>query len=148
MEPKNSTFFLVGNIPPSFRSAGLRTYFSNFVEKKFFNCFHYRHRPEQLREDKKEQQREVNSSQDFENGATVASSSLLSSSVSLTNKSGATVMSKCCVVALVYQKGEEFMHMYHSKNWSQADGGLLPWKVHITRLDVVEGGNPGEESRK
>lgn len=49
MEPglgERSSFFLVGNIPPAFRSSDLRGFFSHFTERRGFTCFHYRHRPE------------------------------------------------------------------------------------------------------
>lgn len=44
---ERSSFFLVGNIPPAFRSSDLRGFFSHFAERRGFTCFHYRHRPEQ-----------------------------------------------------------------------------------------------------
>ena len=43
-------YFAISNIPASFRSATLRNYFSQFIESGGFHCFHYRHRPEVLRE--------------------------------------------------------------------------------------------------
>ncbi|XP_042856097.1 G patch domain-containing protein 3-like [Penaeus japonicus] len=44
-------YLVVTNIPESFRTPDLRNYFSLFIERGAFNCFHFRHRPcEQLRE--------------------------------------------------------------------------------------------------
>lgn len=44
-------YLVVTNIPETFRTPDLRNYFSLFIEKGAFNCFHFRHRPcEQLRE--------------------------------------------------------------------------------------------------
>lgn len=42
------SYFLLGNIPRGFRSYNLRAYFSHLVEKEAFVCFHFRHRPEFL----------------------------------------------------------------------------------------------------
>ncbi|XP_047489385.1 G patch domain-containing protein 3-like [Penaeus chinensis] len=44
-------YLVVTNIPETFRTPDLRNYFSLFIEKGAFICFHFRHRPcEQLRE--------------------------------------------------------------------------------------------------
>ena len=43
---RSDNCYIIGNIPPQFRSADLRGYFSQFTEKKGFECFHYRHRPQ------------------------------------------------------------------------------------------------------
>lgn len=42
----DSLFFVIGNIPGHFRSHNLRTFFSQFIEKRGFTCFHFKHRPE------------------------------------------------------------------------------------------------------
>ena len=39
-------FGIVANIPAEFHSSDLRSFFSQFIESKGFNCFHFRHRPE------------------------------------------------------------------------------------------------------
>ncbi|MPC17253.1 G patch domain-containing protein 3 [Portunus trituberculatus] len=38
-------YFIIANIPENFHSADLRNFFSEFIEKEAFNCFHFRHRP-------------------------------------------------------------------------------------------------------
>lgn len=37
---------VVRNIPGKFRSTDLRNFFSDFIERGKFKCFHYKHRPE------------------------------------------------------------------------------------------------------
>ena len=129
---KKSTFFLVGNIPASFKSAHLRAYFSQCVEKKLFTCFHFRHRPEQLRQQARTEgtgsAHEATSSGD-RGGPTTAST-------------------RCCVVALRGEEaGRAFVGLYHKKNWSHSDGSLLPGKVHISRLNVrVDRAEPFENA--
>lgn len=123
---KHSIFFLVGNIPPFFRSANLRIYFSQFVEKKLFVCFHFRHRPEQLR-----RRSDPHSSSDVGRSNVVATPSRHG------EDKGGNPGTKCCVVAVGSEDvGKEFVKMYHKKNWSAADGSLYPGKVQITKLNV------------
>ena len=41
-------FYLITNIPCDLKTIDLRNYFYDFIEKQAFECFHYRHRPENL----------------------------------------------------------------------------------------------------
>lgn len=126
---KDSSFFLVGNIPAFFRSANLRTYFSQFVEKKYFTCFHYRHRPEQLR--RKSGLKKQQSASDRDD------SKVSTSSLCEEDNKGDTASTKCCVVVVGSEgTGRNFVRMYHKKNWALTDGTMLPGIVHITRLNV------------
>ena len=43
---KEENVIVIFNIPPQFGSADLRRFFTTFVEKKAFKCFHYKRRPE------------------------------------------------------------------------------------------------------
>lgn len=45
---KNSWLGVIRNIPSSFHSSDLRSFFSQLIEEKGFDCFHYKHRPEIL----------------------------------------------------------------------------------------------------
>ena len=116
----NSAFFLVGNIPGSFRSANLRNYFSQYVEKKSFSCFHYKHRPEHLKH---------KDGEEAGLGEAVAAPE--------GSKHG-NVTSKCCVVAVKKKFGGDFSKMYQNKNWSHHDGSLLVGKVRISNLRVTK----------
>uniref|UniRef100_A0A8C2XIS7 G patch domain containing 3 n=1 Tax=Cyclopterus lumpus TaxID=8103 RepID=A0A8C2XIS7_CYCLU len=49
-ESVSLVYLAISNIPVALRSADLRNYFSQFIESGGFQCFHYRHRPEVLRE--------------------------------------------------------------------------------------------------
>ncbi|XP_075965379.1 G patch domain-containing protein 3 [Anarhichas minor] len=49
-EALSTVYLAISNIPVALRSADLRNYFSQFIESGGFQCFHYRHRPEVLRE--------------------------------------------------------------------------------------------------
>jgi hypothetical protein len=127
---RDCVFFLVGNIPAKFRSADLRAEFSQFVEKEYFVCFHYRHRPEQIQP----------------SPAETTSSSAESTEVTtdvggpshVHGEAGGVAKTKCCVVAMERDGngGRRFIQMYANKNWSTADGGFLRQKVRITELKV------------
>ena len=43
---KEENVIVIFNIPPQFGSSDLRRFFTTFVEKKAFHCFHYKRRPE------------------------------------------------------------------------------------------------------
>lgn len=129
----SSTFFLVGNIPKSFRSSNLRVYFSNFVEKGIFSCFHYKHRPEHLRGSKQL----LNTSSEAE----------ATPSASKETKDGHPT-SKCCVIAVKNEFSGDFLKTHQSRNWSQEDGSLLTAKVHINKLDISHPSTLGESAGK
>ena len=124
---RECVFFLVGNIPAKFRSADLRAVFSQFVEKEYFVCFHYRHRPEQIQASQTE--------------TTSSSAAGITTDVGVPahREAGGVAKSKCCVVAMErggINGGRTFVQMYANKNWSTADGGFLRQKIRITELKV------------
>merc|ERR1739838_202639 len=51
-------YCVVRNIPPQLHSSHLRSFFSDFVDKKLFQCFHYKHRPEELKQKDKEESKQ------------------------------------------------------------------------------------------
>ena len=130
---RGCVFFLVGNIPAQFRSADLRAVFSQFAEKEYFVCFHYRHRPEQL-------QPTQTDSTSSSSEATVITE--LKRDVGPAHfhseASGGVAKTKCCVVAMERNGSgaKTFVQMYADKNWSTADGGFLRQKVRINELKV------------
>ena len=119
--PRDSPFLLVGNIPGEFHSADLRAFFSHFVEKGGFLCFHFRHRPEQLRRDT------------VPSGSTPGSGDIDEAAKSKPPIAKTT----CCVVAVAKGLEHEFQKLYHNKNWSHPDGELLRQQVKITKLRVA-----------
>lgn len=140
---KSCHFFLVGNIPSKFRSADLRTFFSQFVEKECFVCFHYRHRPEQLPVHPELTTTELSHKDDDDHTVCADLSSTCSQNETrvLADHDTETVVAKtrCCVVAVGSERGGragEFDKMYRNKNWSTADGGLLRERVRISELKL------------
>ena len=43
-ESEDNSYCLIFNIPLNYRSKHLRNFFNELIERKVFNCFHYRHR--------------------------------------------------------------------------------------------------------
>lgn len=117
--PRASSFLLVGSIPGEFHSADLRAFFSHFVEKGGFVCFHFRHRPEQLR------------------GDTTPGESTADSDGPATQDNPSAAKSTCCVIAVAKGLEREFLELYHGKNWSRSDGELLRQRVKLTKLRIA-----------
>ena len=113
--PRDSSFLLVGSIPGEFHSADLRAFFSHFVEKGGFVCFHFRHRPEQLRGDEP----------------------TAGSGDESTQNNPSAAKSTCCVIAVAKGLEREFLELYHGKNWSRPDGELLRPRVKLTKLRIT-----------
>lgn len=108
----SSSFFLVGNIPESFHSADLRTFFSQLVESGSFVCFHYKHRPER-----------ANPSGDTSEATAQR-----------------TVSTKCCVVLLergCEGKRGDLIKSYSNTNWVDSNGDSMATKVRVQRLSVT-----------
>ena len=128
---RRCVFFLVGNIPAKFRSADLRAMFSHFVEKEYFVCFHYRHRPEQV------QASEAHATSSSSSN-TVTDIEELTRDTSPARAGGGVTKTRCCVAALERngRGARTFVEMYANKNWSTADGGFLRQKVRITQMKV------------
>ena len=122
---REASFLLVSNIPPQLHSSHLREYFSQFVEKKGFLCFHYRHRPEYV--------------EGLHSGSTARDVGCLT-----VPKAAQT---NCCVVAVRKSLDAEFFRLYQGTNWIGPNEKLLSATVKIKRV-VVEvpqsSATPGE----
>ena len=129
--PRDSSFLLVGSIPGEFHSADLRAFFSHFVEKGGFVCFHFRHRPEQLRGDTTPGESTADSGGDTTPGESTADSD------GPATQDNPSAKSTCCVIAVAKELEREFLELYHRKNWSRSDGELLRQRVKLTKLRIT-----------
>ena len=127
--PRDSSFLLVGSIPGEFHSADLRAFFSHFVEKGGFVCFHFRHRPEQLRGNAT---RGESTAQSADSGG------------ESTQNNSSAAKSTCCVIAVAKGLECEFLELYHRKNWSRPDGELLRQRVKLTKLRITHSTSSSE----
>ena len=142
-EAKKCSFVLVGNIPAELRSADLRAFFSHITEKRGFVCFHFRHRPEQLRqvstegavgktveghEEDAEQAKNVNS----EPSDVREEDSVGESAYSVPAAAG----TRCCVAAVSKRFEAEFLRRYRGRHWAKSGGELLRRKVKLSKLSV------------
>ena len=125
------SFYLIRNIPESYHSADLRSFFSRLVEADSFVCFHYKHRPEH-----------ATPSTDDESLSTSAFTSDRPSTSTITSDnsqsgSGRTVSTKCCVAVLEGGgEREESLRSYSNKNWVDSNGDAMALKVRVQRLTV------------
>ncbi|XP_039595676.1 G patch domain-containing protein 3 [Polypterus senegalus] len=118
----------VSNIPAKFRSVDLRNFFSQLIEGRSFICFHYRHRPEELRDP---------TADEFD----PESASLPNEETSAVTRDRITATRKntcCCVVALEAKQAERFIKMYVGTQWVDSKGDWLASRCVIKRIRVSE----------
>ncbi|KAG7469146.1 hypothetical protein MATL_G00125780 [Megalops atlanticus] len=150
-ESTNVLYYVVSNIPAKFRSADLRNYFSQFIESGGFSCFHYRHRPEVLKDPAKsgehleaehDQVKTVEDSQDTKDGE--GSSESLDKSKNVASPKNEKTC--CCVVSVHAKEGDRFVKMYAGNQWIDSTGNWLARRCVIKRVKVsdetVESGFP------
>lgn len=126
-EDASSVYFAVSNIPVTFHTVDLRNYFSQFIESGGFQCFHYRHRPEILRES--EVPRTAAPGEEAE-GRPEGSESDRRANASAKKRS-------CCCVALVHDKhAGRFARMYAGNHWIDSKGNWLSRRCVIRRVKV------------
>lgn len=129
-EGGSPVYFAISNIPVAFRSADLRNYFSQFIESGGFQCFHYRHRPEALRES------ESTVCGDTEEG------NPNSSQTDRLTKTGSAkrraVRSCCCVVSVHGEEADRFVRMYRGNHWIDSKGTWLARRCVIKRVKVSQ----------
>ncbi|XP_056142162.1 G patch domain-containing protein 3 [Lampris incognitus] len=123
-------YFAVSNIPAAFRSSDLRNYFSQFLESGAFQCFHYRHRPEVLREsDVSRGSRGASPSDDNKEGSSKSSETTGSSSKQATKTC-------CCVVSVRSKEADRFVRLYAGNQWIDSKGNWLARCCVIKRIKL------------
>ncbi|XP_031608184.1 G patch domain-containing protein 3 [Oreochromis aureus] len=130
-ETAPSVYFAISNIPVAFRSADLRNYFSQFIESGGFHCFHYRHRPEVLRESGAPE-----NSVSGDGSEPRSSSSESAELTKITAESKPAVRSCCCIVSVRAKDAERFVRMYAGNHWIDAKGNWLARRCVIKRVKV------------
>ncbi|XP_026225879.1 G patch domain-containing protein 3 [Anabas testudineus] len=124
-------YFAISNIPVTFHSADLRNYFSQFIESGGFQCFHYRHRPEVLRESE--------GPENTVSGETGASTSTSSETDQVPTEGSASkppVKSCCCVVSVRAKDADRFVRMYAGNHWINSKGNWLGRRCVIKKIKV------------
>ena len=104
------SYAIINNIPVEYHSADLRNYFSQFIEEKGFECFHFRHRPEQVQAEN-EQNVVANQSSETNNKRTT-----------------------CCVIKLKTKQLQKFLKMYQRKHWVDKKGEIMRQMCYISRI--------------
>ena len=159
----DSLFFVIGNIPGHFRSHNLRTFFSNFIEQRGFTCFHFKHRPEHIKQQPHHDKHSLEKQAciDQREGS-VASSGDVSESRVLTSEAAincqqrqpmeaAAVLARtkkepdeltkastcCCIVAVDKTMVDQLIKLYDGKTWhccSIEDRSLRTKRVKIVSI--------------
>lgn len=135
-------YLAIGNIPVAFHSADLRNYFSQFIESGGFQCFHYRHRPELLRESEGSENPQKPVCGEGEEGkeiSSVAKNSAVTENSSVTDNSSVkkqTVKSCCCIVSLHAKDADRLIKMYAGNHWINSKGDWLARRCVVKRVKV------------
>lgn len=124
-----AVYFAVSNIPSTFRSADLRNYFSQFIESGGFVCFHYRHRPEIIRE-AKEGPEAVD-----QPGGSSSTADRGTGSGSVSSVKG-KAKSCCCVVSVREPEADRFVRLYARNHWINSKGNWLARRCVVKRVKV------------
>lgn len=131
-EAEDSIYLVISNIPVAFRSADLRNYFSQFIESGGFQCFHYRHRPEVLRETVGHDDPDCG---DTEAGTSKsAQTDQVDQPTSSVSKQPAK--SCCCVVSVRGKDADRFVRMYAGNHWIDSKGNWLTRRCVVKRVKV------------
>ncbi|CAL1611504.1 unnamed protein product [Knipowitschia caucasica] len=135
-DAKTPVFFAVCNIPASFRSADLRNYFSQFTESGGFSCFHFRHRPEVLKDPENSGTSNEQSPRE-ERGET-------DMDPTDTGEERLKTATSCCCVASVHAAyAPRFMKMYSGTHWINSKGNWLKRRCVIKRIKVSQDKDEG-----
>ena len=126
-------YFAISNIPVAFRSADLRNYFSQFIESGGFQCFHYRHRPEVLREPEGPQN---TASGDGEEGEGSSKSSETDQENDKSSEKKKEVKSCCCIASVHRKEADRLVRMYAGNHWINSKGNWLSRRCVIRRIKV------------
>ncbi|XP_030015119.1 G patch domain-containing protein 3 [Sphaeramia orbicularis] len=135
-EEETPVYFAISNIPTAFRSADLRNYYSQFIESGGFKCFHYRHRPELLREP---QDPDKTPSDDTEEGCSKSFEDRPRNS----SESKPTARSCCCIVSVHANEADRFVRMYAGNHWIDSKGNWLARRCVIKRIKVSQDKDDG-----
>ena len=127
------SYALVRNIPYSYRSAQLRIFFSQLVETNCFECFHFKHRPEKIVSDNKD-----NSNND-QLSSLLCNNKPCSSTATFANKKLQQEIRKtsCCIIKLTEQNLKRFIAIYDGRHWLNEKGESLKSSCHITPIKVA-----------
>ena len=121
---------VVSNIPASFHSADLRSFFSHFTESKSFHCFHYKHRPEIRQKVSFTSENSTDDTTAQERGDVLC---------------GEQTKSCCCVIKVDESQTKELLRVYDGKHWVDRKGTYLRNKVKISRLRLIDDANTDDD---
>ncbi|XP_034409991.1 G patch domain-containing protein 3 [Cyclopterus lumpus] len=137
-ESVSLVYLAISNIPVALRSADLRNYFSQFIESGGFQCFHYRHRPEVLREP------EVSGEPVCSDGEEGSSKSPDTNPVTRTGSpKKQKVKTCCCIASLRAHDADRLVRMYAGNHWIDPKGNWLARRCVIRRVKVARDHDDG-----
>ncbi|XP_040021411.1 G patch domain-containing protein 3 [Gasterosteus aculeatus] len=139
-EEGSTVYLAISNIPVALRSADLRNYFSQFIESGGFQCFHYRHRPEVLRETEAAAEP---ARSDGEEGSPESRETDRAASTARGPEAKRAVKTCCCVASLHAKDADRFVKMYAGNHWIDPKGNWLSSRCVIKRVTASRDGDDG-----
>ncbi|XP_037642021.1 G patch domain-containing protein 3 [Sebastes umbrosus] len=131
-------YLAISNIPVAFHSADLRNYFSQFIESGGFQCFHYRHRPEVLRETEGSESTVsgagTGDGEEEEEGSSEAPDT--DQVTEKKQKKKQPVKTCCCIASLHAKDADRLIKMYAGNHWIESKGSWLARRCVIKRVKV------------
>jgi hypothetical protein len=109
---QSNSYCVIFNIPFSYRSKHLRNYFNELIEKKAFNCFHYRHRPQKL----------------IQNSINNKNNNII----------GEEVKRFCAIIDIKTERLDELFIKFNNKFWINENGSDLEIKCFIKKIKLID----------
>ncbi|XP_020308952.1 G patch domain-containing protein 3 isoform X1 [Oncorhynchus kisutch] len=134
-EFSSAMYFAVSNIPAAFRSANLRNFFSQFIESNGFLCFHYRHRPEILKESEGTQV-DMSDHTNRDIPTTEMPSTDVEEGTEESGSSPKSIKTCCCVVSVPSNEAARLVKMYAGNQWIDSKGNWLARRCVIRKVKV------------
>ncbi len=140
---RSFSYFYIGNIPSQYHSVDLRAYFSQYIEKGAFRCFHFKHRPENISPSSSDDYLGLNEYNDGQPFKIIENTSRSSSrSKNVVSDNGSVLLrteTVCSLVQIHDENISEIVTKCLESPWYNKDGKLLDQasKPHIFKMRVA-----------
>jgi len=125
MAEEAASYLIISNIPSNYHTSDLRKFFSDYVERERFTCFHFRHRPERRKNAASSTETLPKTSKTVFGDTSFLGRSLLGTETcSRIHGKGEPKKdrpSTCCIVKMSTSHCQFFIKTYHRKQWLDSD---------------------------
>merc|ERR1740139_964865 len=125
MAEENVNYLIISNIPYDYHTSDLRKFFSDYVERERFTCFHFRHRPERRKNLPNTTKSTPKPKTFFGDTSFLGRSLLGTETCSRIHGKGEESKKErpttCCLVKMSTSHCQLFLKTYHRKQWLDSD---------------------------